>query len=84
MQYLTGETGIFVGKINPKKAVNDFSGYANKEESEKKIIHNVFKKGDRVFNSGDILVMDDMGYFYFKDRRGDTFRYLREIIIFFS
>ncbi|KAK0076722.1 hypothetical protein PV325_004958 [Microctonus aethiopoides] len=73
-----GETGIFVGKINPKKAVNDFSGYANKEESEKKIIYNVFKKGDRVFNSGDILVMDDMGYFYFKDRRGDTFRWKGE------
>lgn len=24
---------------------------------------------------GDILVMDEYGYFYFKDRTGDTFRY---------
>ncbi|XP_034950695.1 long-chain fatty acid transport protein 4-like [Chelonus insularis] len=73
-----GEPGIFVGKINPKKAVHDFNGYADKRETEKKIIHDVLKKGDRVFNSGDILVMDEFGYFYFKDRRGDTFRWKGE------
>lgn len=73
-----GEPGVFVGKINPAKPVNDFSGYADKKASEKKIIHNVFKKGDRVFNSGDILVMDELGYFYFKDRTGDTFRWRGE------
>lgn len=47
-----GEPGVFVGKINPKKAVSDFSGYVDRKESEKKIITDVFKKGDRVFNSG--------------------------------
>jgi len=25
---------------------------------------------------GDILVMDELGYFYFRDRIGDTFRYV--------
>jgi len=25
---------------------------------------------------GDILVMDELGYFYFRDRTGDTFRYV--------
>lgn len=49
---IQGESGVFVGKINPKKPVNDFSGYADSKASEKKIIHDVFKKGDRVFNSG--------------------------------
>ncbi|XP_058790970.1 long-chain fatty acid transport protein 4-like [Phymastichus coffea] len=73
-----GEPGVFVGKINPKKAVSDFSGYVDKNESEKKIVRDVFKKGDRVFNSGDILVMDEYGYFYFKDRTGDTFRWRGE------
>lgn len=73
-----GEPGIFVGKINPKKVINDFSGYADKKASEQKIIHDVFVKGDRVFNSGDILVMDELGYFYFKDRTGDTFRWRGE------
>ncbi|XP_015172878.1 PREDICTED: long-chain fatty acid transport protein 4-like [Polistes dominula] len=73
-----GEPGVFVGKINPRKAVNDFSGYADKKASEQKIIRDVFKKGDRVFNTGDILVMDELGYFYFKDRTGDTFRWRGE------
>ncbi|XP_018351249.1 PREDICTED: long-chain fatty acid transport protein 4 [Trachymyrmex septentrionalis] len=73
-----GEPGVFVGKINSKKVINDFSGYADKKASEQKIVHDVFKKGDRVFNSGDILVMDELGYFYFKDRTGDTYRWRGE------
>ncbi|GAB1868759.1 Long-chain-fatty-acid--CoA ligase [Camponotus japonicus] len=73
-----GEPGIFVGKITSKKAINDFDGYTDRKASEQKIIHDVFEKGDRVFNSGDILVMDELGYFYFKDRTGDTFRWRGE------
>ncbi|XP_043252621.1 long-chain fatty acid transport protein 4 [Colletes gigas] len=73
-----GEPGVFVGKINPKKIVNDFSGYADSKASEQKILRDVFRKGDRAFNSGDILVMDEFGYFYFKDRTGDTFRWRGE------
>lgn len=70
-----GESGIFVGKINPKRVLNDFSGYVDRKASEQKILRDVFRKGDRVFNSGDILLMDEFGYFYFKDRTGDTFRW---------
>lgn len=73
-----GEPGVFLGKINPKKAVIAFEGYADKKASEKKILHDVYKKGDAYFNSGDVLVMDLLGYFYFKDRTGDTFRWRGE------
>ncbi|KAL0277432.1 UNVERIFIED_CONTAM: hypothetical protein PYX00_004716 [Menopon gallinae] len=73
-----GEPGMFVGKINPKKALHSFTGYADKQASEKKILKNVFAAGDQYFNSGDILVMDEYGYFYFKDRTGDTFRWRGE------
>lgn len=41
-----------MGKINPKKVVNDFCGYVDRTASEQKILRDVFKKGDRAFNSG--------------------------------
>ncbi|XP_063238104.1 long-chain fatty acid transport protein 1-like [Bacillus rossius redtenbacheri] len=78
MQCGPGETGMFIGKINPNKPIASFSGYADKKASEKKILRDVFKKGDQYFNSGDVLVMDEFGYFYFKDRTGDTFRWRGE------
>lgn len=69
-----GEPGVFIGKISPNHPARNFSGYSDKKASEKKILRNVFKEGDSYFNSSDILVMDLYGYFYFKDRTGDTFR----------
>lgn len=72
------EPGIFIGKINRRKAVNDFEGYTDKTATKKKVLTDVFRNGDCYFNSGDILVMDELGYFYFKDRTGDTFRWKGE------
>ncbi|CAG7731050.1 unnamed protein product [Allacma fusca] len=59
-------------------AVLDFQGYVGSATSEQKIARNVFKTGDMVFRSGDLMVMDELGYFYFKDRCGDTFRWKGE------
>lgn len=70
------EPGCLIGKIDAKKAVSTFTGYADKKATEKKILENVFNRGDMFFNSGDILVQDYLGYYYFKDRTGDTFRYI--------
>lgn len=72
------EPGLLVGKINPKRAVSNFTGYADQKATEKKIFKNVFTNGDMFFNTGDVLVQDDYGYFYFKDRTGDTFRWKGE------
>ncbi|KAL0894631.1 hypothetical protein ABMA27_013188 [Loxostege sticticalis] len=73
-----GEPGVFIGKINPKLASRAFLGYVDKEASEKKIVRNVFAHGDSAFISGDILVADELGYLYFRDRTGDTFRWRGE------
>lgn len=72
------EPGLLLGKIDPKKAILTFAGYADKTASDKKMVRNVKKEGDCYFNTGDILVMDHFGYFYFKDRTGDTFRWRGE------
>jgi solute carrier family 27 (fatty acid transporter), member 1/4 len=50
----------------------------DKGASDKKIVHNVFKKGDTAFLSGDVLESDDRGNLFFKDRTGDTFRWKGE------
>ncbi|CAB3244952.1 unnamed protein product [Arctia plantaginis] len=72
------EPGLLLGKIDKKKAILTFSGYADKTASEKKMVRNVRSEGDCYFNTGDVLVMDHYGYFYFKDRTGDTFRWRGE------
>ncbi|XP_054275215.1 long-chain fatty acid transport protein 4-like [Macrosteles quadrilineatus] len=73
-----GEPGILVGGVKKSHPFSQFTGYADKKATEKKILRNVFKRGDEFFNSGDILVRDEFGYFYFKDRTGDTFRWRGE------
>lgn len=47
----------------------------NDEGTRKKILKDVFKKGDLWFRSGDLMSVDDDAYFYFVDRIGDTFRW---------
>ena len=47
-----GEAGAFIGKItkNPTRA---FLGYVDKSATEKKIVYDVFCKGDSAFFSGE-------------------------------
>ncbi|KAF7225553.1 long-chain fatty acid transport protein 1a [Nothobranchius furzeri] len=73
-----GEPGLLVGRINQKDPLRRFDGYASQESTKKKIAHNVFKKDDSAYLSGDVLVMDELGYMYFRDRSGDTFRWRGE------
>jgi solute carrier family 27 fatty acid transporter 1/4 len=70
-----GETGMLVSSINNNDPIKAFDGYTNKEETNKKILKNAFSKGDSVFLSGDLLHMDELGFLYFRDRTGDTFRW---------
>ena len=51
-----GEKGLLVG-ITGKKIANQYSGYANdKSGTSKKIIENLFKKGQTAFNTGKNFV----------------------------
>ena len=80
---LPGEPGLMIAQIR-KSTVHRIDGYDSDIATRKKILTNVFKKGDRYFNSGDVLVKDDEGYFYFCDRTGDTFRWKGENVSTFE
>jgi len=75
-----GEVGEALGRIstNPDQPTGRFDGYASKKETEKKILRGVFEKDDAWFRSGDLMRQDELGYFYFVDRIGDTFRWKGE------
>ncbi|KAK9978115.1 hypothetical protein ABG768_019883 [Culter alburnus] len=73
-----GEPGLLVGRINQQDPLRRFDGYASQDATRKKIAYNVFRKNDSAYLSGDVLVMDELGYMYFRDRSGDTFRWKGE------
>lgn len=63
---------------DPKRAHQSFQGYTDKKANAKKMVFDVFKKGDGWFRSGDLLKKDDQGFIYFVDRMGETFRWKSE------
>ena len=70
-----GETGLYIQKIN---SVAKFQGYLDAQASNKKILQNVFKEGDRYFNTGDLITLHDNNWLSFADRVGDTYRWKSE------
>jgi fatty-acyl-CoA synthase len=72
-----GQVGECIGKVG-HDARSEYSGYVDKSASEKKVLHDVFERGDAWFATGDLMKMDADGYFYFVDRIGDTFRWKGE------
>jgi fatty-acyl-CoA synthase len=72
-----GQIGECIGKIGGD-ARAEYSGYVDKAASEKKVLRDVFEKGDAWFATGDLMKQDADGYFYFVDRIGDTFRWKGE------
>ena len=71
------EIGEAVGPIT-KEPRQRFDGYNDEKQSQKKILTDVFARGDRWFRTGDLMKMDADQYIYFVDRVGDTFRWKGE------
>lgn len=55
-----------------------FEGYTDSTASERKILRNVFAPGDAWVRTGDLMRVDERGFYYFVDRIGDTFRWKGE------
>jgi len=74
-----GEPGELIARIAEGSSLaGRFEGYTSAEASERKILRDVFERGDAWFRTGDLLRRDGEGYFYFVDRIGDTFRWKGE------
>lgn len=72
-----GETGEMIGRIGDE-ARKRFDGYGDAGETARKVLTGVFAAGDAWFRTGDLMRRDALGYFYFVDRIGDTFRWKGE------
>jgi fatty-acyl-CoA synthase len=76
-----GEPGEAIGRIadaGDNTPLGRFEGYTNERESGKKVLRDVFEEGDAWYRTGDLLMRDAEGYYYFVDRIGDTFRWKGE------
>ena len=71
------EAGEAIGQITSEPRQR-FDGYNDEAQSKKKLLRDVFEKGDLWFRTGDLLKKDKDGYIYFVDRVGDTFRWKGE------
>ncbi|MFN0264054.1 long-chain-acyl-CoA synthetase [Tepidamorphus sp. 3E244] len=72
-----GEAGEAIGRISGESG-GRFEGYTSADESAKKVLRDVFEKGDAWYRTGDLMRIDEAGYYYFVDRIGDTFRWKGE------
>jgi fatty-acyl-CoA synthase len=73
------QPGEAIGRIGKaEEGGGRFEGYTDAGETEKKILRDVFTKGDAWFRTGDLMRQDEQGFFYFVDRIGDTFRWKGE------
>ena len=75
----TDEAGEALGRIEEGPAQGQaFEGYTDGAATEKKILRDVFERGDAWFRTGDLMRQDAGGFCYFVDRIGDTFRWKGE------
>jgi citronellyl-CoA synthetase len=70
-----GESGLLIGEITPK---SPFHGYTDPKKTKAVTFEGVFKKDDRWFNTGDIMLNMGFRHAQFVDRTGDTFRWKGE------
>lgn len=81
--FFSGQTGAMVSTIRKNNLLLVFEGYLNKGETNKKVIYNVFRKGDSAFVSGSSCA----AFSFFKatnisDSSSLRFSFFFEIIVF--
>ncbi|KAH8881704.1 acetyl-CoA synthetase-like protein [Thozetella sp. PMI_491] len=73
-----GKPGELLFRLPPNDVTSRFQGYyGDAGATTKKIMRDVFVKGDAWFRTGDVVKREN-GLVYFSDRLGDTFRWKSE------
>ncbi|MBN1655603.1 MAG: long-chain-acyl-CoA synthetase [Deltaproteobacteria bacterium] len=86
----TDEAGVLIGRIRQSRRIGKFTtpvsyeGYLDDEATRRRIVRDVFRKGDAWFNTADLLRRDKFKHLYFVDRLGDTFRWKGENVSTFE
>ncbi|KAJ5666816.1 hypothetical protein N7462_011225 [Penicillium macrosclerotiorum] len=70
------EEGEAIGRVRDRGLLTEY--LYNDEATEKKLLRDVFQKGDLFQRTGDLVVQDSSGWVRFQDRVGDTFRWKGE------
>lgn len=55
-----------------------FHGYVDPSATEERLVRNAFQEGDALFRTFDLLRRDRQGFYYFVERRGDSYRFKGE------
>ncbi|KKK13749.1 putative bifunctional fatty acid transporter and acyl-CoA synthetase [Aspergillus rambellii] len=71
-----GEEGEAIGRVRNRGLLTEY--LHNEDATEKKLLRDVFAKGDIFQRTGDLFVQDLDGWVKFQDRVGDTFRWKGE------
>ncbi|KPA89048.1 acyl-CoA synthetase (AMP-forming)/AMP-acid ligase II [Pseudomonas asplenii] len=70
-----GGQGLLLARIDDKAPLD---GYTESAKTQKVVLCDVFEKGDRYFNTGDLLRDIGFGHAQFVDRLGDSYRWKGE------
>ncbi|TPX43542.1 hypothetical protein SeLEV6574_g04997 [Synchytrium endobioticum] len=71
-----GEIGEMIMRLPDGR----YDGYVGEAHTRQKLYQDVFADGDLWWASGDLLTVDEQGFFYFVDRGGDSMRWKGENI----
>ena len=71
------EPGEVLGRVGEDSRTR-FEGYNDEAATKEKLLRDVFEPGDLWFRTGDLMKKDALGYVFFVDRIGDTFRWKGE------
>ena len=72
-----GEVGEAIGRVALSGA-GRFEGYTDAAATDAKLLRGVFEPGDAWVRTGDLMLTDAEGFWWFADRVGDTFRWKGE------